>query len=48
MMLSPRSLAACSFLPPEMAAPPAARQSRFRGSDWCFAVRVASRIRGAA
>ena len=27
----PRSLTACSFLPPEGAAAPAARQSRFRG-----------------
>jgi general secretion pathway protein H len=31
---SPRSLTACSSLPPEGAAAPAARQSRFRGPCW--------------
>ncbi len=31
MMLPPRLLTACSALPPEGAAAPVARQSRFRG-----------------
>ena len=40
--MPPRSLASRSSLPPEGAAPPAARQSRFRGSDWFDPARCAS------
>ena len=32
--MAPTLVTSCTALPPEGAAPPAARQSRFRVSDW--------------